>query len=132
MLAVAFLLFSAQSLGSDWVIVANDKNHSRGYYIDASSIRLVSGRKYSYWVKEVIAEPSKDKSINMLSNVSEIKYNYIEDCGNSSSKLQGKTIYNDSGESYTFPTILYSSFEFEPIVPDTVGESFYKFVCEDH
>ena len=103
--------------------------HSDGY-IDTSSINAYESRYASYWIK--LMKSGEDKT-SEGKPIHHILINIISDCKTKNSASKSWVKYDSRGnsiDSFDAPNYTYISlYNFTPIVPDSVGETWHNFAC---
>ncbi len=124
-LIILCLLVSLPVFASEWkevvpkryiTIEKFDKNNAYVYYwlksLNDGSFSKIKGQKVNYTMTY-----------------------FVEDCNNNKGALISNTIYGMNGsiiENWSMSDILIqqSYYDFVPIIPNTYGEAFHKFVCK--
>ena len=117
-LAVFALGLAMPAVAADWVRVDNDSNNDVTFG-DADS--RTSNRA---WFETRFAKPQKHgngKFYNTFKMLNEM------DCSGQRSRTLTATAYSKSGKSIDSDTPSYAEWRY--VIPGTVGESMYKFVC---
>ena len=112
-----------QVMAADWVYLGKDKD---GVSLYGDIAGRTSNRA---WFKHELNKPRKSpngkfyKSAKMLREA---------DCDNGRIKSLSIALYSsmeNKVDSYTFPSFAQ---EYEYAIPDTIGESMYRFICDQY
>ena len=117
-LAVFALGLATPAVAADWVWLGNDSNNT-AVFGDADSRTDTSA-----WVEMRYAKPKKHsngKFYNTDKGLEEI------DCSGKRRRSLTVTWYSKSGNSIGSETPSYAEWDY--VIPGTLGESMYKFVC---
>ena len=118
-LAVFALGLAMPAVAADWVLVSTDSNEAYAIFGDADS--RTDDRA---WFETRFAEPQKivdGKFFNTTKTLREM------DCSGKRDRLLTVTAYSKSGNPIGSDTRSYTEWDY--VIPGTVGESMYKFVC---
>ena len=118
-LAVFALGLATPAVGADWVLVSIDSNEAYAIFGDADS--RTDNRA---WFETRYAKPKKigdGKFYNTTKTLREM------DCSGKRDRLLTVTAYSKSGNPIGSDTRSYAEWDY--VIPGTVGESMYKFVC---
>jgi hypothetical protein len=127
---ILFILLNAiaeTSIASDWKLVTD--NDERKMYVDIQSLRI-NGSKVRVWEKWVFARPQKviDSSPMKMFNSSRLLITYR--CDKMDFAIHKINEYDDKNASKVVNRILFPDPpSFVPIIPGTMGENVFKFVC---
>jgi len=128
-LTVLFGLFSSSARSADWKLVGQSSN----YYAHVDTSSIVTQKKYrKAWVMwSEIEEESRPSSGSLpIARSSKILSYY--NCAEHSSFEAQRTEYDDffgRGKSIRSLAFPLSNSGFNEIVPDTVGESVFNYIC---
>lgn len=118
-LAVFALGLATPAVAADWVLVSIDSNEAYVIFGDADS--RTDNRA---WFETRYAKPKKigdGKFYNTTKTLREM------DCSGKRDRLLTVTAYSKSGNPIGSDTRSYAEWDY--VIPGTVGESMYKFVC---
>lgn len=118
-LAVFALGLATPAVAEDWVWLSNNSNNTYTIFGDADS--RTDNRA---WFEYRYAKPQKHdngKFYNKATALEEM------DCSGKRSRILTVTWYSKSGNSISSYTPSYAEWDY--VIPGTVGESMYKFVC---
>ena len=118
-LAVFALGLATPAVAADWVLVSIDSNEAYAIFGDADS--RTDNRA---WFETRYAKPKKigdGKFYNTTKTLREM------DCSGKRDRLLTVTAYSKSGNPIGSDTRSYAEWDY--VIPGTVGESMYKFVC---
>lgn len=116
------LLFSNIAFGATWSIVSIS-NAGDKFYIEKESITR-NGNEVKYWIRVNLHK--RDDS-GYLST----KENYVVNCKTRDSKLNYLILFSDFDNKGTvIGQHNFPKSEWKPISPDSVNDSFFKFVCK--
>jgi hypothetical protein len=121
-LAVFALGLATPAVAADWVLVSTDSNEAYTIIGDADS--RTDDRA---WFEIRYAKPQKigdGKIYNTTKSLDEI------DCSGKRHRILTITAYSKSGNSIVSYTPSYAEWRY--VIPGTVGESMYKFVCNGY
>ncbi|HHX2515919.1 TPA: surface-adhesin E family protein [Neisseria subflava] len=118
-LAVFALGLATPAVAADWVLVSIDSNEAYVIFGDADS--RTDNRA---WFETRYTKPKKigdGKFYNTTKTLREM------DCSGKRDRLLTVTAYSKSGNPIGSDTRSYAEWDY--VIPGTVGESMYKFVC---
>ena len=121
-LAVFALELATPAVAADWVLVGEDINEAFTIFGDADS--RTDNRA---WFEHRFAKPQKigdGRFYNTAKTLEEI------DCSGKRRRTLTLTVYSKSGNSIGSDTPSYAKWNY--VIPGTVGESMYKFVCNGY
>ncbi|OFO30076.1 hypothetical protein HMPREF3052_02825 [Neisseria sp. HMSC056A03] len=121
-LAVFALGLAMPAVAADWVLVSIDSNDAFAIFGDADS--RTDDRA---WFETRYTKPKKTgdgKFYNTTKRLEEM------DCSGKRSRILTITLYSKSGNSIGSETASYAEWSY--VIPGTVGESMYKFVCNGY
>lgn len=120
---IGLLGLSANIQASNWEYI--DRNNSIKAYIDTDSLKRY-GSEVTAWGKYILNKPEKASNGKLYSIAKhQTKYN----CRDGYSTILYIVLTTKNGtvvNSFSIPSYYQ---EREPVVPDTIGESAYNFVC---
>ena len=117
-LAVFALGLATPAVAEDWVLLGINSNNTT-IFGDADS-----RTDNSAWFETRFAKPQKHvngKFYNIFRMLNEM------DCSGQRYRILTATVYSKSGNSIGSETPSYAEWDY--VIPGTVGESMYKFVC---
>lgn len=118
-LAVFALGLATPAVAEDWVLVSINSNWDYIIFGDADS--RTDNRA---WFETRFAKPQKHvngKFFNTYKMLQEM------DCSGKRFRILAATMYSKSGKSIDSASRSYAEWDY--VIPGTVGESMYKFVC---
>lgn len=118
-LAVFALGLATPAVAADWVLVSINSDNTITIFGDADSR---TGNRA--WFEVRYAKPQKHgngKFYNTVKSLDEM------DCSGKRHRTLTATMYSKSGNSIGSDTRSYAEWDY--IIPGTVGENMYKFVC---
>ena len=118
-LAVFALGLATPAVAADWVLV--DIDNDKVMFGDADS--RTDDRA---WFETMYAKPQKisdGKFYNTMKTLREM------DCSGKRNRILTVTAYSKSGNSISSYTPSYADAEWRYVIPGTLGEAQYKFVC---
>ena len=115
-------VISSNSNAADWKFVGSGDTKS-DYYIDQSSIIKAAQYKYA-WIKD-------DAKNNKAVQYREAKRWQAFDCVNKRISIATTIEYLPDGSVLYNKDYSDSATNFETIIPDTVGETWYNLICID-
>ena len=119
-LAVFALGLATPAVAEDWVLVSID---SEGAYIISGDAD--SRTDNSAWFETRYAKPKKMISNGKFYNTANVLKEV--DCSGKRDRLLAVTLYSESGNLIDSYTSSYAEWIY--VMPGTIGESIYKFVC---
>ncbi len=120
------LLFAVPAYATNWVEVAS------GTYIDIDSIKrnVSQGELITiYWVKDLNRRAKIEELLNK--KTSKVIHKEVTYCGRRINIILESYVYDEQDSlirSYTFYDV--GTLNHRSIVPDSVGEAIYDFVCK--
>lgn len=118
-LAVFALGLAMPAVAADWVLVSIDSNEAYTIMGDADS--RTDDRA---WFEIRFTKPQKSSSGKFYNTIKELEE---IDCSGGRRRILTITAYSKSGNSIVSYTPPYAEWKY--VIPGTVGESAYKFVC---
>lgn len=118
-LAVFALGLATPAVAADWVLVSIDSKEAYTIIGDADS--RTDDRA---WFETRFIKPQKigdGKFYNTTKSLEEM------DCSGGRRRILSITAYSKSGKSIVSDTSPYAEWSY--VIPDTIGENLYKFVC---
>lgn len=106
-----------------WWTSSTGKSSGRTFgFIDADTIRETETNKKTVWQATWYERPQATQE-------SYTKFLYSYDCSNQSAALLSWVDYDRDGDVLNSKSYSPYTLTYEPVVPDTVGDSYFQFVC---
>ena len=119
--ALVAATLAAPVLAADWVFITESASNKDKYYIDRQSIRLMPNGYKRAWVRNDYNKPSEFGDTS-----SKLYYEY--DCNQGRRRILSASFYKGE-EVTTSAKPVGSNAEWSYILPDSVSESLFEFVC---
>lgn len=113
---ISFILLST-AYSSDWVYAGDDKTGDK-HYIDLDTVKF-NGPVATFWVK------------NIDEKGEEMKTRYSIHCGNKIAAIRDIFVYGSDGAVLKSYSPKDEKLQWLKIPPDSISNSFYKFLCTD-
>jgi hypothetical protein len=120
-IAAILVITSSPTLASNWVKVTVDEENGV-WSIDIDSIRTLNGGYRQAWRK--VTKVSKQSN----EVVEDLVLSYYN-CSNRTRAMKTAVLYYNNGKNAS-KTVPDYGLEWNPVVPDTVGETAFNFVCK--
>ena len=113
-------LFPLIANASNWIMISKN-NSGDSYFVDKQSF-VFSGNEVTYWVK--VNNSARNKFGDLSS-----KEQWTVNCRTRESNLLYMVTYSDFDNQGKNTGSIKSPIDWRPILPDSVGEEVFKFVC---